>query len=300
MTFYRADAKNREPSPLIPLPEGRGKAGRSPDRERVTNIPESGALNPKMQIVAKLCFLCASAVIFFSSPALAQSINLDLGQEGNGTVSGRIVQIVLLLTVLSLAPSILIMMTSFTRVIVVLSFLRTAIGVQQTPPNTVVISLALFLTFFIMAPTLQSAWDTAVKPLMNEEIDEMQAFDRGIVPFKQFMLKHVREKDLQLFIGLSDTKVPEDPMALPIQIIIPSFMISELRRAFEIGFMLFLPFLIIDLVTASILMSMGMMMLPPVTISLPFKIMFFVLVDGWYLITGSLIQSFDSVPLPPG
>ncbi len=234
-------------------------------------------------------------------PAFAQSINLDLGGDGGGTVTGRVVQMLILLTVLSLAPSILIMMTSFTRIIVVLSFLRTAIGIQQTPPNTVMISLALFLTFFIMSPTLKSAYDTALVPLMNEEIDEVQAFERGIVPFKTFMLQHVREKDLNLFIGLTKTEPPADPMALPIQVVIPSFMISELRRAFEIGFMLFLPFLIIDLVTASILMSMGMMMLPPVTISLPFKIIFFVLVDGWYLITGSLIQSFDTLPpVPPG
>lgn len=240
------------------------------------------------------------SLVFISSPALAQTVNLDLGADGDGTVTGRVVQLVILLTVLSLAPSILIMMTSFTRIIVVLSFLRTAIGIQQTPPNTVMISLALFLTFFIMAPTLDAAYKTALVPLMNEEIDEVQAFQKGVEPFKMFMLKHVREKDLNLFISLTETPEPADPMALPIQIVIPAFMISELRRAFEIGFMLFLPFLIIDLVTASILMSMGMMMLPPVTISLPFKIIFFVLVDGWYLITGSLIQSFDTIPPVPG
>jgi flagellar biosynthetic protein FliP len=230
----------------------------------------------------------------------AQAITLDLGQgEENGTVTGRVVQLVLMLTVLSLAPSILIMMTSFTRIVVVLSFLRTAIGIQQTPPNTVMISLALFLTFFIMSPTLEQAYQAGVQPLLNEEIDEMQAFEQGIEPFKQFMLQHVRQKDLNLFITLTETEVVEDdPMALPIQIIIPSFMISELRRAFEIGFMLFMPFLVIDLVTASILMSMGMMMLPPVTISLPFKIIFFVLVDGWYLITGAMLRSFDPALLP--
>jgi flagellar biosynthetic protein FliP len=239
-------------------------------------------------------------LFLLSSPALAQSVNLDLGADGDGTVTGRVVQLVILLTVLSLAPSILIMMTSFTRIIVVLSFLRTAIGIQQTPPNTVMISLALFLTFFIMAPTLEAAYKGALVPLMNEEIDEVQAFQKGIEPFKMFMLKHVREKDLNLFISLTETPEQADPMMLPIQIVIPAFMISELRRAFEIGFMLFLPFLIIDLVTASILMSMGMMMLPPVTISLPFKIIFFVLVDGWYLITGSLIQSFDQIPPVPG
>jgi flagellar biosynthetic protein FliP len=194
------------------------------------------------------------------------------------------------------------MMTCFTRVIVVLSFLRTAIGVQQTPPNTVIISLAMFLTFFIMAPTLQKVYDNAFIPLMNEDIDEMQAFDRGIEPFKTFMLQHVRQQDLQLFVELSKSEPQEDVMKTPVHIVIPAFMISELRRAFEIGFMLFLPFLIIDLVTAAILMSMGMMMLPPVTISLPFKIIFFVLVDGWYLITGSLIKSFDAaaLPVPPG
>ncbi len=237
-------------------------------------------------------------MLFTAFPAFAQSINLDLGagEAGDGTVTGRVVQLLIILTVLSLAPSILIMMTCFTRIIVVLSFLRTAIGIQQTPPNTVMISLALFLTFFIMTPVLETAYKTAVVPLMNEEIDEMQAFERGIIPFKTFMLAHVREKDLNLFVSLTKTEPPKDLMELPIQVIIPSFMISELRRAFEIGFMLFLPFLIIDLVTASILMSMGMMMLPPVTISLPFKIIFFVLVDGWYLITGSLIQSFDVLP----
>ena len=193
------------------------------------------------------------------------------------------------------------MMTSFTRIIVVLSFVRTAMGVQQTPPNTVMISLALFLTFFIMAPTFQAAYDTALKPLLNQEIEEAEAFDRGMEPFRVFMLRHTRPKDLELFKEISETPTTETAMDLPITIVIPSFMISELRRAFEIGFMLFLPFLIIDMVTASILMSMGMMMLPPVMISLPFKIIFFVLVDGWYLVTGSLIKSFDaSLPLPEG
>lgn len=239
------------------------------------------------------------AIMFFTSPAFAQAITLDLGAGGgNGTVSGRVIQLLAILTVISLAPSILVMMTSFTRIIVVLSFLRTAIGIQQTPPNTVMISLALFLTFFIMAPTLQSAYQTGVVPLINEEIDEIAAFERTVDPFKEFMLRHVREDDLRLFMELSETEAAE-PMDTPLQVLIPSFMISELRRAFEIGFMLFLPFLIIDMVTASILMSMGMMMLPPVMISLPFKIIFFVLVDGWYLVAGSLIQSFGVGELPP-
>jgi flagellar biosynthetic protein FliP len=227
-----------------------------------------------------------------SSPALAQAITLDMGQGEGGTVTGRVIQLVAILTILSLAPSILIMMTSFTRIIIVLSFLRTAIGIQQTPPNTVMVSLALFLTFFIMAPTFTKAYQQGLQPLINEEIDEVTAFERGLEPFREFMLIHVRETDLELFTELSDSGPYETAMDIPIQVLIPSFMISELRRAFEIGFMLFLPFLIIDMVTASILMSMGMMMLPPVMISLPFKIVFFVLVDGWYLISGSLIQSF--------
>ena len=234
-------------------------------------------------------------------------MTLDLGSPdgvtpaNSETLTGRVVQLLGLLTILSLAPSILIMMTSFTRIIVVLSFLRTAMGVQQTPPNTVMVSLALFLTFFIMAPTFQSVYDTALKPLLNQEIEEVEAFERGAIPFKQFMLQHTREKDLELFKEISETETTETPMDLSMTIVIPSFMISELRRAFEIGFMLFLPFLVIDMVTASILMSMGMMMLPPVMISLPFKIIFFVLVDGWYLVAGSLIKSFDSaLPLPEG
>jgi len=255
-------------------------------------------------MIPRFLFAIFIGVLAFMLPeaSMAQAINIDLGQDGDGTVTGRVVQLVVLLTVLSLAPSILIMMTSFTRIVVVLSFLRTAIGIQQTPPNTVMISLALFLTFFIMAPTLEAAYNNAVVPLINEEIDEMQAFEQGVDPFKEFMAAHVRPQDLRLFVEMAKIEMPEDVMEVPLQVLVPSFMISELRRAFEIGFMLFLPFLIIDLVTASILMSMGMMMLPPVTISLPFKIIFFVLVDGWYLISGSLIRSFDvvNVPVPGG
>jgi flagellar biosynthetic protein FliP len=249
--------------------------------------------------------LAVLPLILISSYAFAQSVTLDLGAPegvttgGGETLTGRVVQLLGLLTILSLAPSILIMMTSFTRIIVVLSFLRTAMGIQQTPPNTVMISLALFLTFFIMTPTFNAVNETALQPLINQEIEEIEAFERGAIPFKQFMLQHTREKDLELFKEISETPNVESPMDLPMTIVIPSFMISELRRAFEIGFMLFLPFLIIDMVTASILMSMGMMMLPPVMISLPFKIIFFVLVDGWYLVAGSLIKSFDgSLPLP--
>ena len=244
-------------------------------------------------------FALVIGMLAYAHPALAQNITIDLGPEGqNGTMSGRVVQLMALLTVLSLAPSILIMMTSFTRIVIVLSFLRTAIGIQQTPPNTVMVSLALFLTLFIMTPTFQAAYDAGIAPLVNEEIDEVTAFERTVEPFREFMLKHTREADLQMFTDLSKLGPFEEAKAIPLRVLIPSFMISELRRAFEIGFMLFLPFLIIDMVTASILMAMGMMMLPPVTISLPFKIIFFVLVDGWHLIAGSLIQSFDSGAVP--
>ncbi len=260
-------------------------------------------IQKKTKNKAKLTYilLVASMLLFGSSFAFAQSITLDLGEGGSiggGSVAGRVIQIVALMTVLSLAPSILIMMTSFTRIVIVLSFLRTAIGTQQTPPNTVLISLALFLTFFIMAPTFNAAYQQGIQPLINNEIEEMQAFERTTEPFKKFMLKNVREKDLELFMGLAKSKMNieeiKEPMATPLKILIPAFMISELRRAFEIGFLLFLPFLIIDMVTASILMSMGMMMLPPVMIALPFKIIFFVLVDGWYLVAGSLMQSYGT------
>lgn len=248
--------------------------------------------------------LLIGCIALMPSDVWAQAITLDLGAGGDsGTVTGRVVQMVIILTVLSLAPSILIMMTCFTRIVVVLSFLRTAIGIQQTPPNTVMISLALFLTMFIMAPTLESAYEQGLSPLINEEIDEIEAVKRAAEPFKEFMLIHTREKDLLMFTSAAEAEITDDPMALPLQVIVPSFMISELRRAFEIGFMLFLPFLIIDLVIASILMAMGMMMLPPVTVSLPFKIIFFVLVDGWYLITGSIMRSFDvgiAAGLPTG
>jgi flagellar biosynthesis protein FliP len=224
-------------------------------------------------------------------PALAQSMTLDLGGEG-GTSTGRIIELLALLTVLSLAPAILITVTSFTRIIVVLSFLRSALGTQTTPPNIVMVSLALFLSGFVMAPTLEASYTNGIAPLIDEKITESEAFTRAAAPIHDFMMRHVRDRDLSLFMSLA--KAPPVPEAkdTPLRVLVPAFMISELRRAFEIGFLLFLPFLIIDIVVASILMSMGMMMLPPVTISLPFKLIFFVLVDGWYLVAGSLVQSF--------
>jgi len=234
----------------------------------------------------------ALVLIWLSNPATAQSLNLDLGGAG-GEATGRIIQIVALVTVLSLAPSILIMMTSFIRILVVLSFLRTAMGTQQTPPSQVLMSLALFLTFFVMMPTFEAAYDQGLRPMIEEEIDEFEAFERTLKPFQEFMLKHVREQDLTLFAEFSGK--PQDEIRgdnMPMQILIPAFMISELRRAFEMGFLLFLPFLIIDMVVASVLMAMGMMMLPPIIIAMPFKIIFFVLVDGWYMVVGSLVRSF--------
>ncbi len=226
------------------------------------------------------------------APALAQSISVDLGQDG--TLSGRVVQLLLLVTVLTLAPSILVVMTSFTRIVVVLSVLRSALGTQQTPPNVVLISLALFLTGFIMAPTLQAAWTDGVAPLMAEEIEPGEAFTATTAPFKTFMLANVRDADLELFMDAAGGERPESPALVPLTSLIPAFVISELRRAFEIAFLIYIPFIVIDLVIASILMAMGMMMLPPVLISLPFKLIFFVLVDGWHLVAGSLIQSFAS------
>jgi flagellar biosynthetic protein FliP len=223
----------------------------------------------------------------------AQDISVNFGNNGTG-VTERVVQLVALITILSLAPAILVMVTSFTRIVVVLSLLRTAIGLQTAPPNAVVVSLALFLTAFVMGPAFQTAYDTAVKPVIAGEMQPQQAFEKGAEPFRAFMLKNVREKDLALFIDLSREPKPESAEATPLRILVPAFMISELRRAFEIGFLLFVPFLVIDLVIASVLMSMGMMMLPPIIVSLPFKLIFFVLVDGWSLVAGSLVQSFGT------
>ena len=223
--------------------------------------------------------------------AFAQDISINFGQGGSG-LTERVIQLIALLTVLSLAPSILIMMTSFTRIVVVLSLLRTALGTATAPPNAVIVALALFLTAFVMGPALQRSYDVGIKPLVNNEITIEQAFERSSQPLRVFMQKNVREKDLALFADLSREPRPESPDQMSLRILVPAFMISELKRAFEIGFLLFLPFLIIDLVVASVLMSMGMMMLPPVVVSLPFKLIFFVLVDGWHLVAGSLVQSY--------
>ena len=193
---------------------------------------------------------------------------------------------------IALAPSLLVMMTSFTRIIIVFSFLRNALGLQQTPPNQVLIGLALFLSLFIMYPVITEMNDTAVKPFSSGEITQEVAIDRVQEPLKVFMLKHTRKKDLSLFLSIAKAPAPKTKADVPLEVLVPAFLISELKTAFEIGFLIFLPFLIVDMVVAAVLLSMGMMMLPPVTISLPFKVLLFVLVDGWYLIVGSLVRGY--------
>ncbi|MGV3650828.1 MAG: flagellar type III secretion system pore protein FliP [Devosia sp.] len=230
------------------------------------------------------------AGLIVPATALGQDISIDFGTDAS--LTERAVQLIGLVTLLSLAPSILVMVTSFTRIVVVLSLLRTAIGLQTAPPNSVMISLALFLTFFVMGPTLQRAYDEGVAPLIAGTIQFEEAFERGSAPLHDFMLANVREQDLMLFLDLAEAEAPAEGERVGLNILVPAFMISELRRAFEIGFLLFIPFVVIDMVVASVLMSMGMMMLPPIVISLPFKLIFFVLVDGWNLVAGSLVRSF--------
>ncbi|WP_225220828.1 flagellar type III secretion system pore protein FliP [Bacillus norwichensis] len=202
------------------------------------------------------------------------------------------VKLFLLLTVLSIAPGILIVMTSFTRIVIVLSFVRTSLATQQMPPNQIIVGLALFLTFFVMAPTLNEVNKEALTPLFNDEISLEESYERAAVPFKEFMSSYTRQKDLELFLNYSGAERPKTIEDIPLTALVPAFALSELKTAFQIGFMIFIPFLVIDMVVASVLMSMGMMMLPPVMISLPFKILLFVLVDGWYLVVKSLLQSF--------
>jgi flagellar biosynthetic protein FliP len=258
-------------------------------------MPASPSKTPRRRgraLLAASIGIAAAGLLTLGGAAYAQSLNLDLGPGGG--VTERALQLVALVTVLSLAPSVLVMVTSFTRIVVVLSLLRSALGTQTAPPNAVIIALALFLTGFIMAPTLREAYTAGVEPLVAGQITQTEAFERTVQPFRTFMLRHVREKDLKLFIDLSREPAPQSPQDVGLHILVPAFMISELRRAFEIGFLLFVPFLIIDLVVASILMSVGMMMLPPVTVALPFKLIFFVLVDGWNLVAGSLVQSYGT------
>jgi flagellar biosynthetic protein FliP len=242
-------------------------------------------------VTTLLCLVWPIAALAQEAAQSGSAINIDLG-TGAG-LTERVVQLVGLMTVLSLAPSIVIMTTSFVRIVVVLSLLRTALGMQQSPPNAVLVSLALFLSAIVMAPTWQDAYDSGIRPLLDQQMELPQAFDAASEPVKTFMLSQVGQDDLALFTRLSHIEAPAQTADLPLRVVTPAFMISELKRAFEIGFLLFVPFLVIDLVVASVLMSMGMMMLPPVVVSLPFKLIFFVLVDGWRLVAGSLVESFQ-------
>lgn len=230
----------------------------------------------------------------WAEPSWAQSVTLNVQDEPTGSAVARIFNVILLITLLSLAPSILVMMTSFTRIIVVLSITRSALAIQSTPPNMVLISLALFMTLFIMSPALEKSWEQGIEPMYEEKIEISEGLEKAAQPIKEFMVKNTREKDLLLFTDLAKEKPAEKIEDTPLKIAIPAFMISELRRAFEIGFLIFIPFLIIDMVIASVLMSMGMMMLPPTVLALPFKVIFFVLIDGWYMLAGSLVRSFAS------
>jgi flagellar biosynthetic protein FliP len=220
------------------------------------------------------------------------AITIALGGAGASGQTAVVIQILALLTVLSLAPAMFIMVTAFTRIVIVLSFLRQALGTQQVPPNQVLISLALFLTLFIMTPVWQTVYRDALQPMLAEKISQEEAWTRGMAPVRAFMLRQVREKDLQLFVDLAKLPKPSSVDEIPTHVVIPSFILSELRIAFQIGFLIYIPFLIVDMVIASVLMSMGMMLLPPVVISLPFKLILFVLADGWYLVVGSMVRSF--------
>ena len=232
-------------------------------------------------------------LLFGSVESSAQVPGLEaLVPPGEGTATGRMLQLVIIITVLSVAPGLLIMVTCFTRFVIALSFLRTGLGLQTTPANLILISLALFMTFYVMGPTFDQAWHNGLKPLVENQIGEEEAYRRITAPFRAFMRANVREKDLSLFAELSG-KEPQGPDEnIELRVLIPAFMISELRRAFEIGFLIVLPFLVIDMIVATLTMSMGMMMLPPTVISLPFKILFFILIDGWNLLVGGLIRSF--------
>ena len=228
-----------------------------------------------------------------ASAALAQSVAIDLGQGGQPGATSRLVQLTALIGVLSLAPSLLVMATAFARIVIVLSLLRTAIGAPSVPPNTVLIGLALFLTFFVMQPVFEASWSQGILPMTEGRLSELAGLQAAAQPFRMFMVANIREEDLILFIDLGGIQAVADPAQTPWRALIPAFIVGELKRAFEIGFLLFLPFLVIDMVIASLLMSLGMMMLPPSVVALPFKLIFFVLVDGWRLISGSLVQGFN-------
>jgi flagellar biosynthesis protein FliP len=247
----------------------------------------------KKTVLITACFvLLLAAGAAAAEPLSIPTISIGMGKVAKPGDMTTALQIFFLMTVLSLAPGLLIMTTSFTRIVVVLSFLRSAMGTQQAPSNQIVIGLALFLTFFVMSPVWQQVNTEAIQPYKAQKLTQQQAFDKGVAPIRKFMLAQTREKDLALFIGLSKIARPKNADDIPTLTLIPAFIISELRTAFQIGFLVYIPFLVVDMVVASVLMSMGMMMLPPVMISLPFKILLFVLVDGWGLVIGSLVKSF--------
>ncbi len=246
----------------------------------------------------KLILLSVLLLLVFGEPNFAQQtfglpkVSIGVGKAQNGDDISATLQLLLLLTILSLAPSILIMTTSYLRIIIVFHFLKNALGTQQMPPGQLLAGIALFITFFIMAPTWNQVNDTAIKPLMEESITFEEAYDTAIVPIRDFMYKHVREEDLELFLSMTTLEKPETRADLPTYVLIPAFALSELRTSFIIGFFLYIPFIMLDMIIGSILLSMGMMMIPPMMISLPFKILLFILVDGWNLIVGSLIKGF--------
>jgi flagellar biosynthetic protein FliP len=243
--------------------------------------------------MTKLLIVLATLLLLGPADAVAQVPGLEaLLPPGEGTATGRILLLVIVITVLSVAPGLLVMVTCFTRFVIALSFLRTGLGLQTTPANLILISLALFMTFYVMAPTFDQAWHNGLKPLVENQIGEEEAYRRITAPFRTFMRSNVREKDLSLFEELAGEQRTAEGDEIELRVLIPAFMISELRRAFEIGFLIVLPFLVIDMIVATMTMSMGMMMLPPTVISLPFKILFFILIDGWNLLIGGLIRSF--------
>jgi flagellar biosynthetic protein FliP len=248
-----------------------------------------------MQKLLRTITAAGIALVCFSANAAAQAlpkVSVEVGQATEPSELSTTLQIIILLTILALAPSILIMITSFIRLTVVLAFLRQAMGSQQMPPNQVMVGLALILTFFIMWPTFTKSYDEGIKPYLEKQIDGDQAYEKTIAPFRKFMLAQTREQDLALFVNIAGLKAPDNADDIPLQVLVPGFVISELRTAFQIAFVIFIPFLVIDMVVASVLLSMGMMMLPPIIVSLPFKILLFVLVDGWYLLVKSLVESF--------
>jgi flagellar biosynthetic protein FliP len=244
-------------------------------------------------VLAALLWMGIAGTADAQAPSLATPyFSLGMASGDDATRGSAVLQIFLLMTVLSLAPAILTMVTSFTRIVIVLSLLRRALGTNQLPSNQIVIGLALFLTVFIMAPVWQKINQAALQPYLDQKISSQQALELGAAPLREFMFKQTREKDLALFVDIAKLKRPQNPADIPTSVLIPSFIISEVKTSFEIGLLLYVPFLIVDMVVAAVLLSMGMMMLPPVMVSLPFKLLLFVLADGWYLLVGSLVKSF--------